>query len=644
MASSIPDSAIEDVKSRIDIADLISSYGIKVVRSGASCKAVCPFHRDKNPSMAIQPDRGYYHCFGCGESGDAISFVQKMDGLTFVEAVKRLASRCGVTIEERDDPESGLRKKLFALHAELAAFYRRCLKEAREAEPARRYLGERALDGDTAESFQLGYAPVSAAAMLKWAGKYGFSPEDMAAAGILLPPRSPGGRWYNSFAGRLVFPVRDKMGRVVAFSCRTLEKDPAKMRGGKYVNSRDTAIFKKSDVLYAFDKASPRILAAPGREAIVCEGQIDVIRCHACGFQTAVAALGTAFTEEHVRIIGKSADSAILVFDADGAGRKAGVRTGGRFLAAGMPVRVATLPEGEDPDSLLRIGGADAFRARLDAAESVVSFQIRMLREQEPNPGTISAVARISRAAMETISLCSSAVMRASLAAEAAELLGVPVSALEEDLKEVERKEAAKRAMRIPRKPVPAPDVPRKPDPPAQTGKGVSVLDSGNDAASSANNPPPPRELAFCGFLFKHEKDPEVAALVEECVKPGLFAHPFTGAFTAAWLDGGRSGTDGFAEYCRNLPPEEGRWFGRISSDERDTLCEKTVSQQAKDFLRLLWADAVERRLGAMDARQDAENDRRRLGLSMIARKLQRGAWSAARPLMVQDTLDTAGA
>jgi DNA primase len=152
-----------------------------------------------------------------------------------------------VTIEEKEDPQAGLRKRLYAIHAELAAFYHRCLKEAKEAQRAREYLKSRSLDGDVAESFQLGYAPVSSAAMLKWASKYKFKPEDLAAAGVLLPPRYEGGNWYNRFAGRLVFPIRDKMGRTLAFSCRTLETDKAKMRGGKYVNSSDSIIFKKSD-------------------------------------------------------------------------------------------------------------------------------------------------------------------------------------------------------------------------------------------------------------------------------------------------------------------------------------------------------------------------------------------------------------
>ena len=642
MAGSIPESTIEEIKGRIDLADLISSYGVQVRRAGSSYKACCPFHHEKTPSFNIQPDRGFYHCFGCGESGDAIKFVQKQEGLTFVEAVKKLAERCGVTIEEKEDPQAGLRKRLYAIHAELAAFYHRCLKEAKEAQRARDYLKSRSLDGDVAETFQLGYAPVSSAAMLKWASKYKFKPEDLAAAGVLLPPRYEGGSWYNRFAGRLVFPIRDKMGRTLAFSCRTLETDKAKMRGGKYVNSSDSIIFKKSDVIYALDKASPRILAAPRREAIVCEGQIDVIRCHSCGFNTAVAGLGTSFTKEHVQLLKRSADSVVLVFDADGAGVKAARRTGTEFLAVDMPVRVATLPEGEDPDSFLLTQGAEAFQARLDAAESITSFLIRVQRATEPNPASIAAVTRLSRAVLEMVAVCPSAIMRASLLSEAAQLLGLPQAALESDLSDLLEKRAhpPSRQVSAAARPSAPKAPPVEPPPKRPLEEEAPVTSATQDAAAPVNNPPPARELALCGFLFKHEGDREVADLIADCAPPELFSHVFTQMFVQSWLKGDSGGQDEFAAFCRNLAPEESRWFDRIAADERDSLCEQSPIRQLQELLKLLWVDATERRLGMLDAASTDENDRRRLELSMQARRFQRGAWAKIRPLMVPAALN----
>ena len=443
MAFGISEQTIEEIKARTDLADLIASYGIQVKRAGGSYKACCPFHHEKTPSFNIQPAKGFYHCFGCGESGDVIKFVMKYEGLGFVEAAKKLAAAANITIEETNsDPQAAARKRQLVLHAELAAFYRRCLKTAAEAARARNYLASRDIPDEIAEQFQIGYAPQQAEAMLKWAEKHHFTTEELEAAGVLRPPKYPGGRWYSPFAGRVMFSIRDRSGRVIAFSGRTLETDKTKMRGGKYVNSPETLIFRKSDVLYAFDLAAGKIAnAKPVREAIVCEGQIDVIRCHAAGFSRAIASQGTAFTKEHVQILKKVADAAVLVFDADAAGQKAAIRTGGEMLAAGLLVRVASLPPGEDPDSLLRTKGPAAFQACLDSAESLVAFQVRIARAMEQTPDSYDAISRAARAVLALVRCSSSAVMRASLLQEASTLLKIPVAALEEDLEKGKREE-----------------------------------------------------------------------------------------------------------------------------------------------------------------------------------------------------------
>lgn len=625
MAFGITEPVIEEIKIRTDLADLIAGYGIQVKRAGGAFKACCPFHREKTPSFHIQPDRGFYHCFGCGESGDAIKFVMKHEGLTFVEAAKKLAEKAGIAIEEKADPQSGARKRLYALHAELAAFYRRCLKDAKEAEPARNYLSSRDISDETAESFLIGYAPRSAEAMLKWAEKYGFTPDELELAGVLKPPRYQGGRWYSPFAGRLMFSIRDRSGRVIAFSGRTLETDKAKMRGGKYVNSPETPIFKKSNVLYAFDKAAASIVKAPRREAIVCEGQIDVIRCHASGFSTAVASQGTAFTAEHVAILKKSADSAVLVFDGDAAGRKAAVRTGGEFIAASVPVRVATLPSGEDPDSLLRGQGAEAFGKCLDEAESIIAFQVRVEREAEANPDSYDGLTRISRSVLSTIALCTESVMRAALLREASELLRIPASALEEDLAKLKAagKTAPKNAIRqeIPAAPATAPAV-------------VPVADPEN-AAAPENNPPPAVEMALMEFLYGNGCDGELAQLLESCAPDALFAHPVTVAFVKAYVAESRGADGEMLKLRSRLPEGESRNLAAVFlARERAALSELEPRRILEDFLRRLWSAAVRRRLGAMAVASGAEHDRRRLELSALTRKFQRGAWADICALM----------
>ena len=415
MASGITEATVEEIKARIDIAELISSYGIQIKRAGSSLKACCPFHHEKTPSFHINEGKGFYHCFGCGESGDAIKFVRRMDGLTFIEAVTKLAERCGVKIEAgKEDPAAGRRRRLLALMAELAQFYRRCLLKAKEAEIAREYLKSRDLGEQVQEDFLIGYAPKGMPPMVKWAEKYGYTLDELEEAGVVKPPRGPGDSGYSRFGGRLMFSIKDKQGRVVAFSGRQLV---ASKHSGKYVNSPETPIFRKSSVLFGFDRAAGNISKSPHREAIVCEGQIDTIRLHACGFPVAVASQGTAFTEEHVKLLGKVADQVTLVFDDDEAGRKATVRTARLFLAAEMPVKVVSLPEGDDPDSFLRRHPAEDFRRLLDDAESIMSFQVRAERAKERSPDSIDAMARISGEILLTVSSSRSAVIRAGVKA-----------------------------------------------------------------------------------------------------------------------------------------------------------------------------------------------------------------------------------
>ena len=634
MAFGVTEATIEEVRARTDIADLISSYGIQLRRTGSDYVACCPFHNEKTPSFHIQPDKGFYHCFGCGESGDCFKFVQKQEGMSFIEAVKKLAAACGVTVEEKEDPDAGQRKRLLALHSQLADFFRRCLLQAKEAEPARAYLASRELPESIVSQFKIGYAPLSAEAMRTWAQKYGFTDEDLAAAGVLMPPKFAGGSWFNRFGGRLMFTITDRQDRAIAFSGRILTNDKKR---AKYVNSPETVLFKKSNVLFAFAHAAPNIVKTPGREAIVCEGQIDVIRCHACGFPVAVASQGTAFTEEHVRILKKCADSVVLVFDGDGAGKKAAIRTGGEFLAAGVPVRVATLPEGEDPDSLLRTKGPEAFQACLDAAVSVAEFQVRALLAGHEKPYNIRTVSDTSKAVLETIAKCTSAVMRATLIDEAAALLGVPSAALQEDFIKV--------AMAAKNRPAPPPrDVGIDDEPFGESdgdgGAHTAASIVGEDAASPRVNPPPTAETAFCEFLKEHEHNASLAPLVSEYVPDVILSHPFTKAFVKAWLEGIAGGTDAITSLRDSLPPETCVWLDHILlNEEKSTSCELSPEQILQGFLRKLWMEAVRRRQGELPAESTQENDMARLRYSTNIRHLQRDKWERASALMRTETL-----
>ena len=633
MAKGITDSTVEEIKARIDLADLIASYGIQVKTAGASKKACCPFHHEKTPSFNINDNKGYYHCFGCGESGDAIKFVQKMDGLTFVEAVKKLAEQCGVKIEEKEDPTAGKRKRLLALMAELAQFYHRCLLQAKEAEPARAYLKSRDLGPDVQESFLIGYAPNGIANILRWAEKYKYTPEELAEAGVIKPPRDATDRGSHRFGGRLMFSIKDKQGRVVAFSGRQLV---ASKNSGKYVNSPETLIFKKSNVLFGFDKAAGNIAKSPHHEAIVCEGQIDTIRLHISGFPVAVASQGTAFTEEHVKMLKKVADQVVLVFDDDAAGHKATTRTAGLFLAAEMPVRVVSLPDGDDPDSYLRKHPAEDFQKLLDNAESIMSFQVRAEKAKETNPDSIDAMARITKAVLATIAQSKNAVIRAGMVGEAAKLLNVPAAALNEELGKVKTQSPNRRIAESPSGEAsvrPLPDEAEWVDDSFEGDEGADFPIEGEDAASVI--PPPPKESALCAFLMANEYDKTLDGMVGEFLPPTVFAHDFTRRFVETWRAEIVKGEDLMQGFAAALAPTERVWFDAILLNGGKTQAsDLSATDILEGFVRSLWAEALKRERGALPAAGDPEADLRRMQISVDLKRFASVKWSAVKEMV----------
>ena len=637
MAKGITEATVEEIKARIDLADLIASYGIQVKTAGASKKACCPFHHEKTPSFNINESRGFYHCFGCGESGDAIKFVQKMDGLTFVEAVKKLAEQCGVKIEEKEDPSAGKRKKLLALMAELAQFYHRCLLKMKEAEPARAYLKSRDLGDEVQESFLIGYAPNGAAPMMKWAEKYGFTAEEMEEAGVIKPPRGPGDQGYHRFGGRLMFSIRDKQGRVVAFSGRQLV---ASKNSGKYVNSPETLIFKKSNVLFGFDKAAGNIAKSAHHEAIICEGQIDTIRLHVSGFPVAVASQGTAFTEEHVRMLKKVADQVVLVFDDDAAGHKATIRTAGLFLAAEMPVRVVSLPEGDDPDSYLRKHPAEDFQKLLDNAESIMSFQVRAEKSKETNPDSIDAMARITKAVLNTIAQSKNAVIKAGMVGEAAKLLGVPSVALNEELGKIKIELSNRRIVESSRGEAASSPLPNEEewvDYSFESDEDAASPLEGEDAANVI--PPPQRELALCAFLMANEYDKTLDGMIGEFLPPRVFAHDFTRRFVETWRAEVVKNEDLLQDFAGRLEGREREWFDSVLlSGSKTASSGLSPTDILQDFVRALWADELKRERGSLPASGDAEADLRRMKLSMDLKRLASVKWGSVKD-MVRDWL-----
>lgn len=460
MPFKVPHAVLEEIRLNNDVATVIGAY-FTLQRSGSTFKALCPFHKEKTPSFMVNPQRQTYHCFGCGAGGDVFRFVMDYEKVDFMTAVKMLAQRAGIRLKLESDGDGGQpgKETLYEINALVAKFYQQFLLKRPEGEAARKYLASRDLPAATIEEFMIGFAPERWDTILRWAEKK-YTREQLEAAGLIIPakprPENPTpaegpARWYDRFRNRLMFPIQDEQGRVVGFSGRVLA---AEAEAAKYVNTPETVLFRKGHILYALYKARRAIVEA--REAIVCEGQIDVIRCHLAGFPTAVAAQGTAFTADHARILKRYADSIVLVFDADRAGQDAALRAADTFLQVGLVVRIAALPAGEDPDSLIRRkDGAGAFKKILQDAKSALDFQIDVLTGRE-KPDTEAGLMRLATAVVATIARTPNAVQQARLIQQAAVRLAVPETALQQELDKVMRRSRPVAVAPVPRKAEPA--------------------------------------------------------------------------------------------------------------------------------------------------------------------------------------------
>ena len=422
----IPRETIDEIRSRNDIVDVIGSY-LSLKNAGSRFKALCPFHKEKSPSFTVSPDRQIYHCFGCDAGGDVISFVQEYEKVDFMVALQMLADRVGMELNFEDgDGKSSNKRELFKIHEAVAQLYHRILQEHESGEAGRAYLATRSLKPETVSAFQIGFAPDRFDALEKWASQQKIPFELMEQAGLMA--RSERGSVYDRFRKRLMFPILDEAGRVIGFSGRLIDPDD---KGGKYVNSPETPLFRKSRVLFGIDKARREI--AGKRIAIVVEGQLDAIRCHEAGIVHVVASQGTALTSDHARMIRRYADEVILVLDADAAGQKAALRSSEAFVAEELSVRVASLPPGEDPDSLILSQGADALLAKVSAAVSALDFLIDSSARKE-DLNTEAGLMRTSRAVQSLIACAPGAIQRDRMVQRAAERLGLSPAALRRDM------------------------------------------------------------------------------------------------------------------------------------------------------------------------------------------------------------------
>ncbi|MGB2402727.1 MAG: DNA primase, partial [Akkermansiaceae bacterium] len=363
----IPEETIEQVIAATDIVDLVGSY-LPLKRAGSNFKANCPFHNEKTPSFMVNPSRQSYHCFGCGEGGNAISFVMAYENLPFPDAIKKLANRAGVMVQEDAyDPEADKRRRrksrLLELHNQAARFMHRLMMESPNAQHARDYLKSRGYGKGMAERWVVGWMPENANTFLDWAREQGFTGRELCESGLaaLKNENNPRAGIYVRFRDRLMFPIHNDYGDIIAFSGRQLRDDP---NTGKYINSPETQLFKKSKVFFALDKARRHM--TKDKYALLCEGQIDVIACHESGLGAAIATLGTACTPEHARLLKRYTSDVVICFDADAAGFKAADKAFTILAPEGMHIRMVMMPQGDDPDLLIKRDGADTFKALVE--------------------------------------------------------------------------------------------------------------------------------------------------------------------------------------------------------------------------------------------------------------------------------------
>jgi DNA primase len=401
MAGFLSPAVREQIRAASDIVDVIGSY-IPLKRAGANFTALCPFHKEKSPSFNVNLHRQTFHCFGCHKGGDVFNFVQEYENIGFMDAVRRLAERAKIPLEFENSPAERqsrhLKDQLLDIHDQLTTRWQNCLASEAAGQKARDYLAQRGVSAEAIKLFRLGTAPELWDDTVNWAKGKKFELETVEKAGLIVGkpvdaapaatgdlenPQSAIGnrqsaiRYYDRFRGRLMFPICNEQGRVVAFSGRVLPGDESP---AKYVNSPETPIFTKSKIFFGLDKSKRAILDAG--YAIICEGQLDLIACFMAGVQNIVAPQGTAFTDQHARILKRYTNEVVLCFDSDNAGQNAAVRALDHLLASGLAIRAAVVPTPHDPDSYIKTNGGEEFRKLVEGADDFFEFYLKRLCKQ----------------------------------------------------------------------------------------------------------------------------------------------------------------------------------------------------------------------------------------------------------------------
>jgi DNA primase len=442
MAGFLSPATREQIRAASDIVDIIGAY-VPLKKNGANFTALCPFHKEKTPSFNVNPHKQIFHCFGCHKGGDVFTFVKDYENIGFMDAVRRLAERAKIPLEFENTPGAQesrhLKDQLLDIHDQLTTRWQNCLANEAAGQLARDYLAKRGVSAEAIKLFRIGAAPELWDDTVNWARSKNFELATVEKAGLIIRKEETG-NYYDRFRGRLMFPICDEQSRVIGFSGRVLSGDE---KTAKYVNSPETPIFTKSKIFFGLDKSKRAILDAGF--AIICEGQLDLIACFTNGVQNIVAPQGTAFTEQHARIIKRYANEVVLCFDSDNAGQNAIVRSLDHLLASGLAVRVAVIPSPHDPDSFIKANGGEAFNELIKSAEGFFDYYLNRLcatNEINSDKGRLA----ILHAMAEAVHKTGNSVLIDTYAQKTALRLGVPPESVRAEFRKNPAPQAAPRA------------------------------------------------------------------------------------------------------------------------------------------------------------------------------------------------------
>ncbi len=415
---------VQQIKERLNIQDIIAPY-VKLKKAGKSLVGLCPFHKEKTPSFHVSIERGTWHCFGCGLGGDGFSFIEKVEGVDFKGALKILADKAGVVIEYSGSggEDKSKKERLYELMNRAKDFY---VGQLKESISAREYAKKRGLTSETISSWELGYAPDAWRALLEALTAENFSIQELSAAGLVKEADGKQGTFYDRFRNRLMFPIRDMAGRVVAFTGRAMSADEE----AKYLNSPETELYHKSDILFGMDRAKDAIRTRGF--AMLVEGQMDVLLAQQIGFENAVALSGTALSEKHVSLMKRYSENLMLVLDSDAAGLSATAKSAALALRQGLRVKAARLPNGKDPADIIKENPKE-FPSHIAVAKPIVDFFLASLTEQERDPHRLVAAAE--RIVLPLIVVMGSPMEREHFMQVVARSLGLSSETIRESLK-----------------------------------------------------------------------------------------------------------------------------------------------------------------------------------------------------------------